>query len=96
MQIRAVGMVWYRQEDYFKIKNIMVDSRKLPNTYVKWLKQANQGFQQLTAQGHLVEKVYLDPNTFPAWCSERGLDVDANARMTFANEFVARKYRNQS
>jgi len=96
MQIRAVGMVWYRQEDYFKVKTLMSDSRKLPDTYAQWLKQANQGFQQLTAEGLLVEKVYLDPDTFPAWCSERGLNVDAHARMTFANEFVGRKYRNQS
>lgn len=89
-------MVWYRQEEYLKIKSLMVDSRKLPDTYTQWLKQANQGFQQLAAQGHIVEKVYLDSGTFPGWCAERGLNIDANARMTFANEFVARKYRNQS
>lgn len=86
-----IGMVWYHQEDYLKIKNIMVDSRNLPDTYAQWLKQANHRFQQLVAQGHSVEKVYLDPSTFSTWCAARGLDVNADARMTFANDFVARK-----
>lgn len=95
MQISVVGMVWYHEKDYPEVKKIMEDSRKLPDTYAQWLKQANQGFQQLTAQGHRVEKVHLDPSTFPVWCGERRLKIDANARMTFANEAVAWKYRNQ-
>ena len=96
MQITAIGIAWYRQEDYFKIQQIMVDAHKLPDTFARWLKQANQGIQHLTAQGHIVEKVYIDPNTFPAWCADRGLNVDAHARMTFANDSVAGKYRNQN
>ncbi len=95
-QIRATGIAWYRQEDYAKIKKIMVDHRKLPDTYKKWLKSAKNTLDHLVAQGHLVEKAYIDPDTFPDWCGQRGLDVDAKARMDFANEFVAIKYRNQS
>lgn len=96
MQVRATGMAWYRQEDYAKIKKIMIDHRKLPDTYKQWLKKANQGFEHFTAQGHIVEKVYIDPDTFPDWCATRGLNVDANARIRFASEAVARMYSNQS
>lgn len=95
-EIRAFGVAWYRQEDYAKIKKIMVDHRKLPDTYKKWLKSAEQTVNQIGGHGHIVEKVYIDPDTFPAWCRARGLDIDADARMRFANEAVIVKYRNQS
>jgi len=93
-QPHVIGMVWYRQEEYARFRKLFRDGRKLPPTYKQWLKQANKGLEQLTAQGHLVEKVYLDLDTFPDWRRRRGLDIDADARMRFANEAVARKYRN--
>ena len=95
-KVRATGIAWYRQEDYAKIKRIMIDHRKLPDTYKKWSKSANAGVEKLRAEGHIVEKVNIDPETFPSWCIANGMEVDANARMRFASDFVARKYRNQS
>lgn len=96
MIVRATGIAWYHRADYAKIKTVMIDARKLPDTYDQWLKQADRVFQRITTDGGIVEKVYIDPDTFPAWCAGRGLNVNADARIVFANEFVAVKYRNQS
>ena len=91
-QVKYIGMAWYRRKDYKKLLKLFVDSSKLPKTYDKWLKLAQKGFDDLVIQGCIVEEVYIDPETFPTWCVAHGLDIDAKARVRFANEFVARKH----
>ena len=92
MKVTAVGMVWYKREDYQKFLSILDDAQKLPPSFDEWLKSAEKGFQHLKAQGREVEKVHLDSDTFPEWCKSRGVIPDANARMLYANGFVAEKY----
>lgn len=93
MQITATGMAWYKsEEDYERLKSIFTDSHKLPPTYSDWLSKAELGFKELTSNGHIVEKVYVDPDTFPAWCRSHNFGVDAQGRTAFASEFVAKKY----
>ena len=94
--IRAAGIAWFRPEDYDRCRQLFIDGDKLAETYQEWHRAAQRAFDQFTAAGHLVERAYLDPETFPAWCTARGLQIDANARMQFANEAVDRKYANQS
>ncbi|MEP3114127.1 hypothetical protein [Nisaea sp.] len=96
MQVRVTGFVWYRREDYGRALRVMEDGHALPTRYKDWLQRAERGLKDAKAQGVLAEKVYLDPETFPRWCFEGGLDVDAKARIAFANESVADRYRNQS
>ncbi|MCU7839752.1 MAG: hypothetical protein KZQ94_10300 [Candidatus Thiodiazotropha sp. (ex Troendleina suluensis)] len=94
--VRAFGFAWFRREDYNRCLKIFIDSKVLPSQFDKWLKLANRALDDCKRQGNIAEKVYIDPDTFPAWCASRGLDVDAKARMAYASEVVAQKYRNQS
>jgi hypothetical protein len=93
--IRALGIPWYRRDDWNALLAIFVDAAKLP-TYDKWLRRVEQAEKEFKRQGTIAERVYLDPKEFAGWCAARGLDIDAAARMRFAAEAVARKYRNQS
>jgi len=93
---KALGIAWYKEEDYLRLKDLFVDGHTLPDTFNEWLDKAQNLFNQHRTKGHIVEKVYIDPNTFPDWCRGRGLDIDTNARSEFASEFVARKYINQN
>ena len=95
MAVQVVGMAWYRREDWKKLKALFTDAHKLHRTYDEWLKAAETGVKTLTAQGHIVEKVHIDPDEFAGWCAMRGLNIDAKARTQFANEFVYRKYQNR-
>ena len=93
MQIAAMGMAWYKsEEDYLKLKSLFTDSHKLPLKYSDWLSKAELGFKELSSSGHIVEKAYLDPDTFPDWCRSHNFKLDADARTAFASEFVAKKY----
>ncbi len=91
MRVSVVGIAWYKREDYEKLLGIFVDNEKLASTYDEWLKDAERVVDQLRRDGHAFQKVYIDPDTFPAWCAARGMNIDAEARTLFASEFVSRK-----
>ena len=89
--IRATGMVWYRAEDYDAILRIMTDRNKLPDSFHIWRMNAETGEKKLRREGHTIVRAFIDPETFPEWCRSRGLNINAKARMEFAN-LVAKEY----
>jgi hypothetical protein len=86
MQVQVVGIAWYRPDDYREILRIMADRHLLPATYDEWKQQAEGLERQQLGKGVRVVRAVIDPQTFPAWCRRNGLNVDAQARMRFANE----------
>jgi hypothetical protein len=82
----AVGIAWYRPGTYTECVNIFDDGDDLPATFHDWLPVAQRIEQQLAVQGMRTVRVYIDPATFPAWCSENGFaKIDRNARIAFGN-----------
>ena len=82
--IRA--MVWYREEHYETLLGIFDDAELLPKTFQQWQERAEEKKQEVEAAGDQVIKVYIDPETFPQWCSDKGLPMDANSRSQLAIE----------
>ena len=83
--IRITGMVWYRAEDYDACRRIMADRDQLSAAFHIWRMQAETGEKKLRREGHTIVRAYIDPETFPDWCRTRGLNIDAQARMQYAN-----------
>ncbi len=83
-QVQGIGMVWYREEDYDQLKAMFEDGHKLPGTFLRWQDQAEQGRKKFTREGKVVVKTYIDPKTFPEWCSVNGHRIDAAGRNEFA------------
>lgn len=73
----------------------MEDAETLPAFYSEWFSDAKKVERLYKGRGDIVERIYLDPDTFPEWCRARGLNVDSAARNRFAAEAVAIKYGNQ-
>ena len=93
--IRALGITWFRKEDYAALLAIFEDAHKMPRKWEDWLKGAEKMEQEMKAKGHMTERVYIDPETFPAWCRKEGVRVAREGRNKFAATFVAEKYRTQ-
>jgi hypothetical protein len=91
--LRAVGIVWYRQADWLRLRTLFPDAGKLPDTYAEWLTSAESLMAQLKRDGIAAERVLLDPDSFSAWCTTRDLPLDAQARSQYASEVVATKHR---
>ena len=91
--LRAVGVVWYRKADWPRLRALLADADKLPDTYAEWLASAEGLLAQLRRDGIAAERVPLDPDVFSAWCVARGLAPDAQARSRYASEVVAAERR---
>jgi hypothetical protein len=51
----------------------------------------------MTGEGFLLVKAYIDPDTFPEWCRSHGMEMDAKARVNFAQDYAANaRYRARS
>lgn len=90
---QAIGITWYELEDFPRIKAVMADANRLHGTYSEWRLAAEQLERKLRREGKFVVRVPLRADEFVAWCQARGLHVDAQARMQFANVGAAEKYR---
>lgn len=85
LQIQAVGMAWYKRENFERLMAMFEDRYKLHRTFDEWLRDAENGRKAQEAKGVRVVCVDIDPDHFPAWCKARGLHIDAKARMDYAS-----------
>jgi len=88
MSISAVGLPWFRKEDFAQLRALFIDAGELHRTYAQWLRAAELAEKTLQARGICVVRAPLRPYEFAAWCESRGLPTDAEARREFANEFA--------
>ncbi len=91
---RAIGIAWYRPEDYERIREISHDEMQ-PTFEAFEAKMARMlpQFQSQLPPGVVVEKVVIDPDELLAF-SERfhGGKIDTNVRSAFASFHVMQKY----
>ena len=90
---KHTAVAWYHSAvDYALLKHISADGHELPESFEQWIDQTEKSVSLFTARGWTIEKIYLDPVEFPAWCRALGLKIDAQARIAFARAAGARKY----
>ncbi len=80
------AMVWYKEEHWPALKELFTDGDLLPATYAEWLQRAEAMKTEAQAAGDAVIKVFIDPETFPAWCEKKGLPMNSEARSQLAIE----------
>ena len=81
----ALGLAWYKPEQWGRLLEIAADAEELEKTYAEWLAIANKALRDLEAQFVFPEKVEVDVEELLAWCRERKRPVDGAAR----SEYVA-------
>lgn len=82
------AMVWYKAEDWDRLMGLFSDSHLLPPNYADWLGRAEEMVQQVEKTGDVVVKVFIDPETFPAWCKAQGREMNSDARAELAIQVV--------
>jgi NhaA family Na+:H+ antiporter len=83
-----VGVVWYRPEQWARMREVVADPERLEATYEQWLKVASKAFKDLSNLGLQVLKVEVDADEFVLWCKLNGLPLDGAARSQFVTEKV--------
>ena len=80
----VVGIPWYLEPDYPGILNVMEDSGDMPDSFERWLGDAEAEERRLKSSGRAVARAVIDPFEFTIWCRDEGLKPDAAARSRFA------------
>ena len=78
MKPQAIGIPWYKEEDYERLRAMFEDGDKLHDSYAGWLQAAENGVKQLEGGGMRVVKVQTDPDEFAAWCRAHGQKLDSD------------------
>jgi len=90
--VRAVGVPWVRKDDYEAFLLVSEDADQLPETWEKFTQYTKMFENKWKADGYIVERTYIDPETFPDWCAKNGVRVNTEGRKKFAAVVVAEKY----
>jgi hypothetical protein len=64
----------------------------LPRTWKEWLKIAEEMERGLTAYGHVVLRVRIDPDTFSDWCASQGAKSSSEGRKKLIAAAVDERY----
>jgi hypothetical protein len=88
----VIGLAWFRREDYPRLLKIFEDAHEMHDTWDEWEDSAKKVEKRFKAEGCVVERVFIDPETFPDWCRTAGVGVIASARSRFAAETVAKRH----
>lgn len=89
MQVQAVGMPWFHEDDYEAFRLLLPD-RSWHASHGEWEAAAQQNLQRLHHQGVRAIKAEVRSADFAAWCRRAGCDIDAQALLAYANEAAAR------
>jgi hypothetical protein len=87
--ISILGITWYREHEYDRMKAMFPDGDKLPDTYDDWRKKAQEMVEFMGSRGYVMVKAYLDPEAFPEWCRSKGFEMDGKARAQFGQEYAS-------
>jgi len=64
------------------------DGQKLAGSFQEWLEVTEGLVEFLESQGVIVQKVYITPENFPAWCRENGCRLNNQGRGKFVASIV--------
>jgi hypothetical protein len=80
----AIGVAWYRPEQWETLRNVSVDRDKLEETYAEWLAEAERMVKQLQQRGLRVIKVDVEISELMLWCESQRIPLDGEARSNYA------------
>jgi hypothetical protein len=86
-----VGVAWYRDSEWEKLRQLAADPEVLEETYAEWTKVYEDAIRQLRASGLVPERVEIDVEELRAWCTAQKCPLDGTARAAFATESLRRR-----
>src|SRR5215813_1651621 len=63
----VLGVAWYREADWPRVKELFPDADQLHDSYAEWLNFAEASVKRLALTGMTVEPVVIDIDDFLGW-----------------------------
>jgi hypothetical protein len=90
-KMRALGVAWFRREDYQRIREISDD--QMIASFDEFETKMTKRLAQIEAPGTIIEKVIVDPDELLAFARKNfGGKIDTKTRSAFAAALVMQKY----
>lgn len=86
-----IGIGWYSQKEWHKLKAVATDGDALDETYEDFLKNFARARNQMKKQGTKTRKVRVIVSDLVNWCTEQKLPINKQARA----EYVSQKMQNE-
>ena len=88
-----LGIAWYREADWPRIKALFPNAGDLPDPYAEWPRTAEATVKRLNARPDVtLEPVIIDLDDFLRWCMVHGHQPNSKARTQYVVEKISRKY----
>jgi hypothetical protein len=91
----VVGVAWYREADWPRVKKTFPDADELHDSYAEWLESAEDALKQIKSTGVAAEPFILDIDDFLGWCLIQGRPSDAKARSEYVAQRLRLKHRSE-
>jgi hypothetical protein len=88
----VVGVTWYTEEEWSKVKAAATDPERFEETYAEWTAMAIEAVADLKKVGVNTVNFFVTPNELLPWCLLHNKPNNAASRA----EFVAEKLRARS
>ena len=86
-----VGVAWYTEECWEKVKRNSADPDRFEATYAEWLVMANSAFASVVENGVNAKKFFVDADELLTWCLVQSRENNSDSRASFVAERLQAK-----
>lgn len=87
-QVLLIGVTWYNEETWAKVKASAVDPECFEETFEKWKTIAVAARRVFQRSGVRAIECLIDPQAFFDWCALNGQENNAHSRAEFVSEVL--------
>ncbi|HEU4678406.1 MAG TPA: hypothetical protein VFS35_02720 [Terrimicrobiaceae bacterium] len=80
-----LGVAWYTEEQWARVKARAVDSELFEATYAEWVRMAEDALADIRREVGNPTKIYVEADELAAWCLVHGKRNDSSSRAEFAS-----------
>tara|TARA_R110002074_G_scaffold304724_2_gene475976 strand:+ start:33 stop:344 length:312 start_codon:yes stop_codon:yes gene_type:complete len=90
-QLAVVGIPWYSERAWKKMKALADDQENFHASYQVWLAHADKSVVILTNRNKPFERLNIDPVSYSWWCENQSIRRDKESRRKYINYLLENK-----
>jgi hypothetical protein len=90
-KLSVVGVPWYDEEEWKKVKKLCEDPETLHGTYQLWQGNADKATIALLRRGKPFERVKIIAKDYAKWCEKHKIRKNRKSRIRFVQYLLKQK-----
>ena len=93
--LSVVGIPWYSERSWKKMKEISADQENFHVSYQVWLAHADKSVVILTNREKPFERLQIDPTSYSWWCENQSIARDKESRRSYIQYLLETKIKQE-